>query len=172
MGFDIKKFGKTKFKARTMAVAVTSEALADFFNEKDKKEFSVKGLTGEELSRCITAHSRMKVIRDALEAILGSGKSNIEAIRELFSLGGESMEEDLARRIEMLALGCVTPKLDIQLAAKITKVAPVDAKNLTDHILLLSGQGMIPGGPLPSGDAETSEPVATLDIPGINASTS
>ena len=155
-----------------MAVAITSQALGAFFGEGDKKEFSVRGLTGEEMSRCITAHTRMKVIRDALEAILGSGKDNVSAIRELFSLGGESMEEDLARRIEMLALGCVTPKLDVQMAAKITKVAPVDAKNLTDHILLLSGQGMIPGGQEPSGDAETSGQAATLDIPGTNASTS
>ena len=171
MGFDLKGFTKTKFKTRTMPVPVMSKALCHFFKETDKKEFTVKGLTGEEMGRCETAHTRMKTILTGLEALIGSGADNVKAIKDLLSLGGDDIETDVARRIEILCLGCVKPKLDIQAAAKITRVAPVDAKNLTNHILALSGQGMIPGGPQSSGDAETSGQVAPSDTPGENACT-
>jgi hypothetical protein len=171
MAFDLKGFSKTKFKTRTMPVPIISEALGNFFGENDKKEFMVKGLTGEEMGRCENAHTRIKIIRDGLEALIGSGKDNVRAIQDLLSLGGENIEQDVARRIEILCLGCVKPKLDIQAAAKITKVAPVDAKNITNHILALSGQGMIPGGHQSSGNAGTSEQAAQSDTPGGSVST-
>jgi hypothetical protein len=172
MSFDLTEFSKSKFKTRTMRVPVTSEALCHFFGEDDKKEFTVKGLTGEELGRCENSHSRIKMIKNGLEALLGPGENNVKAIKDLLSLGGDALEDDVARRIELLCLGCVDPELDEQQAAKITKVAPVDAKNLTNHVLILSGQGMLPGGLQASGDAETSGPAVQSDTPEASVSSS
>lgn len=170
MAFDLKGFTKTKFKARTMAVPVISEALCSFFQETDKKEFTIKGLNGEEMGRCETADKRIKTLLKSFNAVV-SGDFTDDSVKELLSLGGDDVNADVARRIEILCLGCTKPKLDIQAAAKITRVAPVDAKNITNHILALSGQGMIPGGPQPSGEGQTSGEVVPSDTPGGNVCT-
>jgi hypothetical protein len=171
--FDMKKFDKAKFTPREKTVEVTSLALADFFPAGSDKVFVVRGLTGEELSRCTNAQRRIENIRSVLEAVFSpDSREKVPAIRELFSLGGDAIEEDYARRLEMMVAGCVSPVMDIQTAAKVAKVAPVDAKNLTDNILLLSGQGMIPGGQKASGEKTKSEPLATSAMPGAECCTS
>ncbi len=58
------------------------------------------------------------------------------------------------------------------MAAKIFRVAAVDAFNITNKILMLSGQGMLPGEHKGSGKKTTSGPPATSDTPETNASMS
>ncbi|WP_051617246.1 hypothetical protein [Desulfonatronovibrio hydrogenovorans] len=159
MSFDLKKFSKAKFQARTEAVAVP--ALADFFEEDSKPEFLVRGLTGEEMARANEALNKSKNIAAILEAIAGQAQNEkIKGLKDVMGLG-DDMPGDLAKRIEVLAMGCVEPVLDIQNASKIFRVAPVDGYALTNKILVLSGQGMTLGEQPASGRKKKSKRPAT-----------
>jgi len=163
MGFKLKEFSKAKFEARTATVPVP--ALAEFFGEGDKPEFTVRGLTGEEMARVNEAQSKSKNIAAVIAAIASQTQSEkVRGLKESLGLS-DDMPTDLARRIEMLALGCVDPVLDVQSASKLFKVAPVDGYNLTNEILRLSGQGMTVGEPKASGKTKASKAPSTSDTP-------
>ena len=161
MPFDLKKFNKAKFQPRTETVPVSG--LADFFAKDEKAQFTVRGLTGEEMARANDAQSRQKNLAAVVEALAGEdGTEKIKAIRESLGLSDDDVPADLARRIELVRMGCVEPEgLDIQAAAKIFKVAPVDGFALSNRILMLSGQGMILGEQKASGKTKESKQPAT-----------
>ncbi len=169
MSFDLKKFSKAKFTARTEAVPVP--ALAVFFADEAKAEFVVRGLTGEEMARVNEAQTKSKNIAAIIEAIASQTQSEkVKGLKDSLGLG-DDMPSDLARRIEMLALGCVEPELDVQAASKIFRVAPVDGYNLTNKITVLSGQGMTVGEQPASGSKAKSKQPATSDTPEAKCST-
>lgn len=142
--FDLERFQRVKFVPRTAEVRV--DALAAFFPPDTPPIFVVRNLSGEEMARVAEAGSRRQNIAAALAAIAsGTGGEKIQALRETLGLDSEQMPDDLARRIEQLAIGCVDPVLDAQVAAKVFRVAPVAGYELTNRINILSGQGMEPG---------------------------
>lgn len=165
MGFKLKEFSKAKFEARTATVPVP--ALSEFFGEGDKAEFVVRGLTGEETARVNEAQSKAKNLQAVVAALAGKDQTEkVQALQESLGLSSDTIPGDLARRIEMLAMGCADPVLDVQAASKIFKVAPVDGYNLTNEILRLSGQGMTVGKPKASGKTKGSKAPSTLATPG------
>ena len=160
MAFDKKKFGKAKFESRTAQVDVP--ALKDFFDEGDKPEFKVRGLTGEEMARVNEAADKNKNLLAIVAALAGQNQNEkVAALQESLGLSHENVPSDLARRIEMLAIGAVDPELDVQMAARIFKVAPVDGYALSNRITTLSGQGMMVGEPKASGKTKASKQPAT-----------
>ncbi len=164
MPFDLKEFNKTKFEPRTAEVEVPS--LAGFFAEDEKPVFVVKGLTGEETARVNEAQVKHKNLGAIVAALAGQDETEkVQALRESLGLSGESMPADLAKRIEMLAHGCVNPELDVQAASKVFRVAPVDGYNLTNKILQLSGQGMQQGKQKASGRTRKSKQPSTSETP-------
>ena len=164
MGFDLKKFKKAKFEPRTAIVPVP--ALSAFFGEKEKPVFTVRGLAGEEMARVNEAQNKQKNLAAVVAALAGQDQpEKIQALQESLGLSKDTIPMDLARRIEMLAIGCITPAIDEQVAAKIFKAAPVDAYDLTNRIQVLSGQGMIEGKPKASGKTKASGQLSTLDMP-------
>lgn len=172
MGFDLRKFKKAKFEPRTKIVDVP--ALRAFFSEGEPPRFKVRGLTGEELGRVNDAQSRAKNISALVEVISSASgvKETASAIREGLGLSPDGVPEDIARRIEMVAVGCVEPEMDLQTAAKIFRVAPIDGYSLSNAITLLSGQGMTLGELKSSGETTKSEPPSISDTPGEKCSTS
>jgi len=155
MGFNVKKFARAKFTARTETVSVP--VLAGFFEDGESPDFVVRGLTGEELARVNIAKNKQKNMAAVIEALAGGSQSEtVREIRDAIGMGAEDLPEDLARRIEMLLFGCIEPVLDAQLAAKLFRVAPVEAYSISNAIIRLSGQGMTPGEPPASGDSQTS----------------
>ena len=140
-------------------------SLASFFEDGDTAQMEVRGLTGEEMARVNEAQAKNKNIQAVIEALAGGdGKEKVQAIQESLGLS-DDVPSDLARRIELLRLGCVDPEVDVQLAAKIFKVAPVDGYSLTNKIQVLSGQGMMPGEPQASGKKAKSKQSSTSDMP-------
>ncbi len=173
MGFDVKKFGKAKFEPRTEIVAVTSPALTAFFSDGDRPEFTVRAITGEEMARVNDATSKQKNLAAVVEALAGQAQAEkVSALRESLGLSDDDLPADLARRIEMLRLGCVSPELDLQTAAKIFRVAHVDGYNLSNKILVLSGQGLLVGEPKASGAKKTSDSPSQSETPEGKCSTS
>ena len=102
MGFKLKEFTKAKFEARTAKVQVP--ILADFFNEGDKPEFTVRGLTGEEQARVNEVKANNKNISAAVTAI--ASRLQTEKVARFKDLLGVSddVPTDLACRIEMLVI--------------------------------------------------------------------
>ena len=169
MPFDLKKFQKAKFEPRTETVKVAS--LASFFGEDDPV-FTVRGLTGEELARVNAAQSKAKSLNALVEALAGQDQhEKVKAIRDGMGLSEDDIPEDLARRIEMMVHGCVSPSLDAQAAAKLFRVAPVDGYAISNTITALSGKGMILGEPRSSGKTTTSKVPSTSDTPEEKCST-
>ena len=169
MGFDLKKFEKAKFEPRTENVPVP--ALKQFFADNEKPEFTIRGLEGEEMARVNEAQSKHSNIQAVIDALVGkASQEKVEALQKTLGLSND-MPSDLIRRVEILRIGCVEPKLDAQLAAKIFRVAPVEAYDLSSKIQILSGQGMRLGEPKASGKKQTSKQPSTSDTPEASSST-
>lgn len=149
MSFDVKKFQNAKFIQRTEDVKV--EALKSFFGEKEQPVFKVRNLSGEELGRVNQAVQKHKDIAKHLDGLLsGNAKEQIEVIKESLGLTDKT-PADIARRLEMLQLGCIEPKLDIQTCVKLCTYFPIEFYDLTNTITRLTGLGSELGKPKPFG---------------------
>lgn len=149
MSFDVNKFSGSQFKQRTEDVKV--EALKEFFGKKDKPIFKVRNLTGEELGRVNQAVSKNRNVAAILDGLLSNvDKEKIEAIKS--SIGADSkIPDDIARRLEMIQLGCVDPKIDLSLAKKLCTNYPIEFYDITNTITRLTGLGSELGKARPSG---------------------
>lgn len=153
--FNTQKFLDTKFIVRTVTVA--TPALAPFFAPGEAPQITIRGLTGEELARVNEAQAKNANISALLEALAGAGNAEkVDALRQAMGLDSDQVADDLARRLEQLALGSVDPAIDIQTAVKLFRAYPVVGFELTNKIMLLSGQGMIPGEAPASGETPVS----------------
>lgn len=152
--FDAKRFLKTKFTPRVEEVAVPD--LQAFFPDGERPVWKVRGLTGAELGRANEAAARNKNIAAVLEALAGeSAKEKADAVKELLGVGGTT-PEDIAKRLEHLALGSVEPKCTADLAVRLSEAYPIEFFQITNRIMHLTGQGMLPGKQPPSGATEKS----------------
>lgn len=170
MPFDAKKFLKTKFTPRTVEVPVPD--LAAFFPDGAKPVWKVRGLTGQELGRANEAAERNKNVAALLEGIAsGVAKEQTEAVKELLGVGG-STPQDIAKRLEHLAIGSVDPKCPADLAIRLCETFPVEFFQITNRIVQLTGQGQMPGKQPPSGETPKSAPASPSDMPEGGSSTS
>ena len=169
MGFDTKKFLKTKFVPRTETHPVPD--MRDYFPEGVEPVWKVRGLTGQELGRAEEAAARNKNIAAILEGLTGdASKDKAEAVKELLGVGGNT-PQDIAKRLEHLVLGSVDPFCTSELAVRLCEVFPIEFYQLTNKILMLTGKGQMPGKSVPSGVTAVSEPVSLSATPeGVSCS--
>lgn len=155
MGFDAKRFQKTKFNYRTEDVSVPD--LREWFGPDDPLVWKVRGLEGAELGQVNESVSRNRNIGAILEGIVSPNDGDkAQAIKDLLGMAGNT-PEDTVRRIEMLVIGSVDPICSMDLAIKLCKVFPVEFMLLTNKITQLTGQGQIPGKKKDSGEIQPSE---------------
>lgn len=156
MGFNSKKFMKAKFVPRIEKVPVPD--LAEFFSGlKDDviPTWTVRGLTGNELGNCAEAAGRNSNVAAIVEGIAGTAKKEkIKAVQGLLGVS-DNVPQDVAKRIEHFVSGSVSPKVDKEFAVKFCKNFPVEFLQLTNKIMLLTGQGRVPGKPQGSGKKKT-----------------
>ena len=146
MSLHIDRFQRAEFMARTESVEIA--ALAEFFDPGEAPVFVVRNLSAIELHKALEAGSRQKQIDGVIKAI-SSQKDQIEQIRRALGLSADTPGE-IAKRIEMLVAGCVSPLIDHATAAKLAEVCPVEFYDLTNRITALTGQGASRVKPLPS----------------------
>lgn len=137
MPFNAEKFERATFEARTARVSVP--ALAPFFDEGEACEFVVRGLTATELHRALEAGKRQGSVEQIVKAIATSG-DQAEAVRRALGLTKDTPGE-IAKRLEMLVLGAVSPALTLPQAVKLAEACPVDFLSLTNEITALTGKG-------------------------------
>ena len=137
MSFNPDAFLAAEFTARTERVVVPQ--LADFFAPGVEPEFVVRGLTVNELQRAMEAGTRQNGI-DAVVKAIASQKDQVAQIRKALGLAADTPGE-IAKRIEMLVIGCVSPTLTHAVAVKLGEVCPIEFYDLTNKITLMTGQG-------------------------------
>ena len=146
MAFDTDGFHRAAFEPRTETVEIP--ALAEFFGDGEKPEITVRGLTATELHVAMEAGARNKAIDTVVKAI-ATQKGQIDGIRQALGLSADTPGE-IAKRIEMLVSGSVSPKLDLESVKKLAQVCPVEFYDLTNKITALTGQGSSRVKPPPS----------------------
>ncbi len=153
-GFNFRKFLGTDFEPRQETISLPD--LHDFFDEGEKPEFTIKGLTGHELGRVHEAMEKNKNISAILEGLVSPDqKEKIAALKGALGLSDKT-PDDIARRIQLLILGSVEPKFDQEAAVKFCRVFPVEFFQLTNRITELTGQGHTLGKQKPSGVTQES----------------
>jgi hypothetical protein len=155
MPFNTDRFSGAEFSRREGVVKVP--ALAEWFDEGESPEFSVRGLTFAELCQADSAADKSKSARRLIEALSG-GTSNEQtgAIKEALGFSDDTPPQ-MAKRVEMLILGAVEPVFDRQTAVKLSEAFPVEFRIITDEIVKLTGQGQEPGKHNGSGASQTPE---------------
>ena len=137
MGFNADKFERASFEARRTRVPVS--ALAQFFDEGEKPEWEVRGLSATELHKAIEAGRRQGSIDSIVKAIAANGDP-ASAVRKALGLS-KDVPGEIAKRLEMLVLGSVQPVVTLPQAVKLAEAFPVDFLSLTNEITDLTGQG-------------------------------
>jgi hypothetical protein len=137
MAINLDAFQAAEFVARTETVQVPQ--LADFCTEGSPPQIIVRGLTASELQRAMDAGTRQNGIDTVIKAI-ASQKEQVAQIRQALGISAD-VPGEIAKRIEMLVLGCVSPKLTHANAVKIGEVCPVEFYEITSKITMLTGKG-------------------------------
>lgn len=139
VGFNQSAFMSQSFSTRTSVVKI--EALKDWFDADVEPEFKVRGLTANELAIANDALAR-NLRASAMVTALDSG-NNRELTNELRkSLGfTNDVRGEVAKRMEMLKMGCVEPELPLEVCVKIAENFPIEFYQLTNEITTLTGKG-------------------------------
>jgi hypothetical protein len=158
MGFDFERFERAAFRPREETL--TFPALKDFFAEGEAPEFVVRGLSAAELSRAEEAKQRSKTLSVLMEVISQPGNKGdqVKELRKALGLSDDDVPTEMKKRLEMLVMGSVSPKMGMPVAVKLAENFPVEFMQLTHAITRLTGMGSeIEGKSKPSGETVTSE---------------
>lgn len=143
MPFDPEKFGRAELKPRTARVDVP--ALAPFFDEGEVPVWQVRGLTAAELHKAMEAAKRQSNIEAVVRAIASGGDQAV-AVRKALGLSADTPGE-IAKRMEMLVSGSVSPAVDLPTVVKLAEHFPIEFLQLTNEITELTGKGSDLGKP-------------------------
>lgn len=133
--FNSKEFIKTKMDHRVDQVPV--DELIDFFD--GDPIWSVRGLSHQEIALTDEHLSNSKHISKLIQALANDADKS-DLIKHV--IGREDgTPKETARRISMLTLGSVDPKIEMDIAAKLAKHHPTVFLKLTNKILELTGLG-------------------------------
>jgi hypothetical protein len=139
--FNKDKFLTTEFEQNIAKVPVPQ--LKEFFDDEDNPVWIVRGLTGHELGKVNEAAQRNRTIGAILDGIISPEiKEKVDALKAIIGLTDDT-PDDIARRIEMLVIGSVDPKIDHETAVRISEYHPTRLYELTNTIILLGGQGAL-----------------------------
>jgi len=122
-----------------------------------KTIWKVRGLEGVEVARSNEAMERNKNIAAILEGLIAKNMQNkVQAVKQLIGVD-EKVPNEIAKRIELLIIGSIDPKVDTELAVKICRVYPIEFYQITNKITELTGRGHVPGKPKPCGKTQKSK---------------
>jgi len=138
--FDIKKFMSTKFSPREEDVPVPD--LKDFFDPDQKPVWRVRGITGQELGVAneTVERNRRGLVEVVQKMVASLSVKDAEKVAAMVH-DPTRVTDELAKRMEMLVIGSVSPEADMDLAIKLCKVRPIEFFEITGVINRLTGQG-------------------------------
>lgn len=149
MAFNKDKFINSKYSHREEELKIP--ALKEFFDKDEEPIFRVRGITGIELGQVHEAVRKYTNIDTLMEKLLSTNSAEkIEAIRKALGITSD-VPSEIVRRIEMLVIASVQPRITPELANIFCERFPIEFYQLTDTILKLTGMGMDLGKSKPSG---------------------
>jgi len=150
---DLQRFLNTAFTQREQVVKVP-ELKGALFDESEKAEWVVRGLTAAELGRAEESAQRSQDDVKALIAALTGSGDKAEAIKKMMGISDKEVPADVSRRIDLLTAGSVSPELGADnrdVAVRLAETFPTTFYKLTNAILSLTGKGAEVGKRKPSG---------------------
>ena len=155
MPFDAKKFLETRFEPRTKSYPVPQ--LKDWFPDGEKTVWIVRSIGAAEIGRADESVGNEAMTDKILTALTAMNSAEVvDKIRELMGKSGDKPKA-IAKRIYHLMYGSVDPVCTLELAVRLCDNFPVLFLELTNEILMLSGQGFEPGKSPPSGKTQKSK---------------
>lgn len=145
MGFDLKRFRKTKFEHQTDEVPLPP-VFKEFFGEGDPLVWKVRGLTGQEIGRAQVAAAKNLNLSAMVDAMAsGKGKEKVKAFKEMLGVDEEKTPQALAEAFEKIVIGSVEPKVDLEDVLLLCTRSPTAFYNIHAKIKILTDGGMVPG---------------------------
>jgi len=139
MGFDLKAFEKTDFTRRIGEVE--APALKAFFGEDEKPIFTFRNLDSNELAIIGAENNNVKISEGLLNAISAKSTADIaKEVKTLLGFDGE-LQPEYRRKLSMVELASVEPKLTRQMARKIAEHYSHVFTQFIDKINELYGKG-------------------------------
>jgi len=155
MPFDAKKFLEEKFEPRRKSYPVPQ--LASWFPKGEKPVWVIKSIGAAEIGRADESVGNEAMTDKILTALTAMNSEEVvDKIRELMGRSGDK-PKTIAKRIYHLIYGSVDPVCTLELAVRLCDNFPVLFLELTNEILMLSGQGFEPGKSPPSGKTQKSK---------------
>ncbi|WP_419663242.1 hypothetical protein Dvar_36380 [Desulfosarcina variabilis str. Montpellier] len=143
---NLEKFKQANFERRTATVPVP--ALSAFFDDGQKAELTVQGLTGQEIARARERIQQNTAINELVEKIVSEkASSKIEGLQQALGLTDE-VPNDLVYRIAICEFGVVSVNLEQEDCVKLAANCPETFYQVTSKILSLTGMGQVPQGEL------------------------
>ncbi|WP_235199974.1 hypothetical protein [Pseudomonas monteilii] len=140
MGFDISAFNKAKMEHATATVDVPT--LQPFFFGDAKAKWTVRGMTHTELCRMRETKQNDKLLNTAIAAVAGNEEDKQKLIKEIVG-DVDGVHESTRRSIEQLVMCSVEPKIDRQVAVRLSQFYPAEFQTLSDKIFELSQDGPV-----------------------------
>lgn len=156
MPFDAKSFCEQVFEPRTMDYPVPQ--LKKWFPKDEKPVWKIRSLTGAEIGQADEAAGNSELTGKLFDSLLSANAPEVAAkVKELV---GQSKEKPqaVAKRIYHLQYASVDPECPLEIAVKLCDNFPILFLEISNAILVLSGQGYIPKKSGPSGKTKKSKP--------------
>ena len=158
---DLKALEKAALRHRTAVVAVPQLAdVPGLYADGEAAEWTVRGLSGQELGWVNEGQSRTEELRALVLALSGSGaEEKAAAVREFLGLDSDKVPPSVRRQVDILCLGSVNPAIgdeNRQLVLVLATHYPGTFLKLVNKIEELTGLGSEPGKPKGSGKTPPS----------------
>lgn len=133
--FKLDEFRRSEFTPRTSEVELPS--LKDFFD--GPPVWKVRGLNSSELHLAMDAARRQASLDTIVKAISNTGEV-AAGVRKMLGMSGDTPGE-IAKRLEMMVMGSLVPKVELGDAVKFAEAFPVEFLTITNEITMLTGKG-------------------------------
>ena len=141
---NLEKFKQASFERRTATVKVP--ALSAFFDDKEKPELIVQGLTGQEVAKARERVKQNTALGEMIEKIVSEkASSKIRGLQQALGLS-EDVPDDLVYRIAIAEFGISSVKFEQEDCVKLAATCPETFYLVTSKILSLTGLGQVPLG--------------------------
>ena len=141
---NLENFKQAKFERRTATVPVP--ALSAFFDDSQKAELTVQGLTGQEVARARERVQQNTAINELVEKIVSEkASSKIQGLQQALGLA-DDVPDDLVYRIAVAEFGISSIKFEQEDCVKLAAICPETFYQVTSKILSLTGMGQVPLG--------------------------
>lgn len=134
--FKVKEFLRTELAHRQAKVKV--DELKDWFD--GEPVWTVRGLSHKEIAIADEHSEKTKNLTSLISALAGNDEDKQKLISQLVGHDKET-PKDTAKRMEHLVMGSIEPKIELDVALKLSIHQPYVFALLTNKILELTGLG-------------------------------